>query len=178
MSRKIVRFGVAMEAELLEELDALATARGCTRSELLRDLARNEVSRANKRERVPAVAAVTLVYNHHVRQLSERLTTIQHSLGEAVRSTMHVHLDSENCLETIVMRGRSDQLHEAAERMLATRGVSHGSVEIVTEKALRAHHQHEHDLHGHDHAHDHEPEHTHASRAVGAKRSSKRTRAT
>lgn len=161
MKQDLVRFGVAMEAELLAELDQLAQARGCTRSELLRDLARTEVSRAAKTERVPAVAAVTLVYNHHVRLLSERLTTIQHDLGEAVRSTMHVHLDSENCLEVIVMRGRADQLRDAAERMLATRGVSHGGVELVSEKSLRAHrhehhHEHPHEPHHHPHDHDHE----------------------
>jgi CopG family nickel-responsive transcriptional regulator len=136
--KELVRFGVAMEAELLTELDQLAVLRGCTRSELLRDLARTEVARASSQKRVPAVAAVTLVYNHHVRQLSERLTNIQHELGESVRSTMHVHLDADHCIEVIVLRGRADKLREAAEQMLATRGVSHGSVELISERALAA----------------------------------------
>jgi len=160
MKQDLVRFGVAIEPELLKELDALATARGCTRSELLRDLARNEVARSVTRERVPAVAAVTLVYNHHVRMLSERLTEIQHGLGEQVRSTMHVHLDHENCLEVIVLRGHSDELRAAADRMLGTRGVTHGGIELVSESALtssRSHrHTHEHAEHGgHEHAHEH-----------------------
>jgi CopG family nickel-responsive transcriptional regulator len=154
MKSELVRFGIAMEPGLLEQLDQLAEARGCTRSELLRDLARAEVSRANARERVPAVAAVTLVYNHHVRELSERLTSIQHDLGDQVRSTMHVHLDHDNCLEVIVLRGRSDELRAAAERMLGTRGVSHGGVELVTESALAPAHGQRHQ-HGHGHPHDH-----------------------
>jgi CopG family transcriptional regulator, nickel-responsive regulator len=144
MTRELVRFGVAMEPELLEQLDALATARACTRSELLRDLARNELARAATQKRVPAVAAVTLVYNHHVRLLSERLTEIQHELGEQVRSTMHVHLDHDNCIEVVVLRGRADQLAAAATRMLAIRGVTHGGVEMVTEDALAASRSHRH----------------------------------
>jgi CopG family transcriptional regulator, nickel-responsive regulator len=159
----LVRFGIAMEGELLAELDGLAAARGCTRSELLRDLVRREVERSAVQERVPAVAAVTLVYNHHVRQLSERLTSVQHALGDAVRSTMHVHLDDERCLEVVVMRGRADRLRAAAEQMLSTRGVTHGGVELVTEQALRSATSHRHEVghshepgdHGHAHAHPH-----------------------
>lgn len=165
MKQELVRFGVAMEGELLGELDQLAQERGCTRSELLRDLARREVARAARTQRVPAVAAVTLVYNHHVRNLSERLTAIQHDLGEQVRSTMHVHLDAENCLEVIVLRGRSDLLRGAAERMLATRGVSHGGWEMVTERALRGKRDGEGERGGvgeHEHEHEHAHEHAHA----------------
>lgn len=160
MTRELVRFGVAMEPELLQQLDALAAARSCTRSELLRDLARNEVGKAATQKRVPAVAAVTLVYNHHVRLLSERLTEIQHELGEQVRSTMHVHLDHDNCIEIIVLRGRSDRICDAATRMLAIRGVTHGGVEMVSESALAESRSHRHDdkphTHG-EHSHTHEP---------------------
>lgn len=159
MKSDLVRFGVAMEAELLAEFDRLAERRGTTRSELLRDLARREVAGAATQASVPAVAAVTLVYNHHVRLLSERLTAIQHELGDAVRSTMHVHLDHDNCLEVIVMRGRSDHLRSAAEHMLGTRGVTHGGLEMVTERALAASRSHRlHDGHAHEHDHTHAPE--------------------
>src|SRR5512147_2794661 len=136
MSNNLVRFGVAMEASLIEELDRLCEARNCNRSELLRDLARAEVNRETIQDRVPAFAAVTLVYNHHVRELSERLTALQHDLGEQVRSAMHVHLDHEHCLEVIVMRGRSDQLKEVTGRMLGTRGVIQGGAEYVAEDTL------------------------------------------
>jgi CopG family nickel-responsive transcriptional regulator len=168
MKDNLVRFGVAMESSLIEQLDALAAERGCNRSELLRDLTRAEVSRSALDDRVPAFAAVTLVYNHHVRELSERLTSLQHDLGEQVRSTMHVHLDREHCLEVIVMRGRSDQLKEVTGRMIGTRGVIQGGAEYVAESTLsltgtgRRVHQHEgHEPHSHPHSHAHPHAHPH-----------------
>ena len=154
-----MRFGVAMETSLVAEIDKLCEARRCNRSELLRDLARAEVGRTSLQDRVRAFAAVTLVYNHHVRELSEKLTALQHDLGDQVRSTMHVHLDREHCLEVVVMRGRSDQLKAAAGRMLATRGVLQGGAEYVAEETLGLgstgrrtalighHHPHPHDHH-------------------------------
>jgi CopG family transcriptional regulator, nickel-responsive regulator len=166
MKDNLVRFGVAMESSLIEELDALAKTRGCNRSELLRDLTRAEVSRTALDERVPAFAAVTLVYNHHVRELSERLTALQHDLGEQVRSSMHVHLDHEHCLEVIVMRGRSDELREVTGRMIGTRGVIQGGAEFVAENTLslsgtgRRVNFHEHED-GHSHAHPHSASHAH-----------------
>ncbi|MEO8902327.1 MAG: nickel-responsive transcriptional regulator NikR [Polyangiaceae bacterium] len=158
----LVRFGVAMESGLIEQLDALAAVRGCNRSELLRDLTRAEVRRTALDDKVPAFAAVTLVYNHHVRELSERLTMLQHDLGEAVRSSMHVHLDHEHCLEVIVMRGRSDELKAVTGRMIGTRGVIQGGAEYVAEDTLsrsntgRRMHQHDgHEPHSHPHSHAH-----------------------
>jgi CopG family nickel-responsive transcriptional regulator len=178
MKDNLVRFGVAMESSLIEQLDALAAIRGCNRSELLRDLTRAEVGRTTLDERVPAFAAVTLVYNHHVRELSERLTALQHDLGEQVRSSMHVHLDHEHCLEVIVMRGRSDQLKEVTNRMIGTRGVIHGGAEYVAENTLtlsttgRRVHFHEHPG-GHSHAHPHGPDHVHEHPPPPAKSTAK-----
>ena len=78
----LVRFGVAMEAPLLRAFDALVKQRGSTRSEVLRDLVRAEVTRAQVAAGAPAVAALTVVYDHHVRDLTERLTELQHALGD------------------------------------------------------------------------------------------------
>ena len=86
MKGELVRFGVAMEQSLLSDLDAIVEARGVTRSELLRDLVRAEVVRARAPKGVPAVGTLTLVYDHHVRELTERLTEFQHKLGEQVRA--------------------------------------------------------------------------------------------
>ena len=136
MKQELVRFGIAMEPRLIEQLDHIASERGCTRSEVIRDLSRAEVVKGLIQKKVAAVAAITIVYNHHVRELSERLTAIQHDFGDSVRSTMHVHLDHDHCLEVIVMRGRSDELKAAADQILGTRGVTHGGVEIIAESVL------------------------------------------
>src|SRR5258708_3001100 len=131
----LTRFGVAMEATLLAQFDQLVQERKCTRSELFRDLARAEIVRSLATRRVEAFASVTIVYNHHVRELSERLTQMQHELGDQVRSTMHVHLDHERCLEVIVMRGRADRLQKVAATLFAARGVLPGSIRVVLDAA-------------------------------------------
>ena len=145
MKDALVRFGVALEGSLLRDLDAVVRERGGTRSELFRDLARAEVGRAKVPKAVDAIATLTLVYDHHVRDLSERLTDLQHELGEQVRATLHVHITHDLCLEVIVIRGRSDRLQNIADRLLALRGVKQGGIEIVAGIG---------DLgHGHDHGH-------------------------
>jgi CopG family nickel-responsive transcriptional regulator len=161
MKDELVRFGVAIPQALLADLDAIVEARRVTRSELLRDLVRAEVVRARVSEGVPAVATLTLVYDHHVRELTERLTELQHRLGERVRAALHVHLDEHRCLEVIVLRGRSDELRTFAERLLATRGVTHGGLEIVTDEPDEA---------AAPHAHRHPHEHPHRQERPGRKR--------
>jgi CopG family nickel-responsive transcriptional regulator len=144
MKSPLVRFGVAIEADLLAELDMLVKERGGTRSEMFRDLARAAVGRASIAKGVEAVAALTIVYDHHVRDLSEKLTQLQHDLGDLVRSTMHVHLSHDYCLEVLVLRGRSDELASIAEQILATRGVKHGGIEIVPGVFADPEHEHDH----------------------------------
>ncbi len=143
---ELVRFGVAMERDLLEDLDRLVSARGSTRSEVLRDLVRAEVGREKSRTSADAVASLTIVYDHHVRDLTEKLTELQHEMGAAVRSSMHVHLSDDYCMEVIVMHGHADELRTAADRILATRGVKRGGLELITD--IPHDHAHEHP-HGH-----------------------------
>jgi CopG family nickel-responsive transcriptional regulator len=150
MKDELVRFGVAMEQSLLTDFDTIVEARGVTRSEVLRDLVRAEIVRARINKNVRVVGTLTLVYDHHVRELTERLTEFQHRLGDQVRATLHIHLDDDRCLEVIILRGRSNDLQSVAERLLATRGVTHGRLEIVTDEPRSA------TPHGHSH-HAHEP---------------------
>jgi CopG family nickel-responsive transcriptional regulator len=170
MRAPLVRFGVAIDAPLLSELDKLVADRGTTRSELLRDLARAEVVRAKVRVGVDAVAALTIVYNHHVRDLSEKLTELQHQMGDGVRAAMHVHLSHDYCLEVIIIRGRSDKLQLIANQILGMRGVKHGGIEIVSDVELghgNTPHSHSHG-HDHPHTHDHDHDHDHAPRKAAS----------
>jgi CopG family nickel-responsive transcriptional regulator len=160
---ELVRFGVAMESSLLRAFDALVKKRASTRSEILRDLARAEVMRQDVATGGDAVATVTIVYDHDVRDLTESLNGLQHALGGKVRSTLHVHLDQAHCLEVIVLQGPADELQRFAERVFAMRGVKHGGIEIIAAGKTP-----EGRLHVHLHEHDHDGGHHHHSDAPTA----------
>lgn len=133
MKGELVRFGVAIEDDLLEAFDAQIARKGYgNRSEALRDLIRAGLVEETVVRGGDVTGALMLVYKHHVRELSERLNEIQHELGEAVISTLHVHLDHDHCLEVIAMRGPALTLKEAADRILATRGVVHGRLALTS----------------------------------------------
>jgi CopG family transcriptional regulator, nickel-responsive regulator len=150
MTTNLVRFGLAVDAKLLADFDALVEKRGCSRSELFRDLARAEVSRAQTVAGGDAVATLTILYDHHVPELAEKLTDFQHELGSAIRCTLHLHLNQHDCLEVIVMSGKADTLRAIGDRISATRGVKHGHIEIIAHDAGGDKHTHAAD--GHTHA--------------------------
>lgn len=172
MSDRLVRFGVAMEASLLQQFDELVATRGSTRSEALRDLARAAIQHAEVGRAVEAVGTLTLIYDHHVRDLSERLTELQHELGDGIRSTLHIHLDHDHCLEIIVMHGRSDVLQKQADRILAIKGVLHGAIEIFPRYLTGREPRHDH-----AHRHSHEATHDHGARSKPKARTAHVTRA-
>jgi CopG family transcriptional regulator, nickel-responsive regulator len=155
---QLVRFGVAMEASLLKAFDAVVRRRSTTRSSMLRDLARASVTQAEVAEGADAVATVTIVYDHHVKELSERLTELGHSLGSKVRSSMHVHLDRDHCLDVTILQGPARELRTYADKVFATRGVKHGAIEVIATSKTRPDQLH---VHVHSHAHQGEHEHTH-----------------
>lgn len=137
----LVRFGISMEAPLARQFDKLLRRRGYgSRSEALRDMVRRELVRQQwENDQAEAVGTVTLVYDHHVRELADRLTDLQHAQHELVVSTTHVHLSHETCLEVIVVRGRARDVQRLADRLIATRGVLHGElVATTTGKPFRA----------------------------------------
>ncbi len=125
---KLVRFGVSMDERLLKTLDKVVERRGYpTRSEAIRDLVRTEQVRdAWQKGEGAVVGTLTLIYDHHVRELNEHLVNLQHEHQKIVHSTMHVHLSHRMCLEVIVLRGRPRQIQRLADRLIAARGVKHG----------------------------------------------------
>lgn len=126
---ELVRFGVAMERSLLEQFDRLLARRGyANRSEALRDLVRRELDRDAWQGGRNTVATITLLYDHHVRELSERLTSIQHDAGALIISSLHVHIDHRHCLEVVAARGPARSLRPLAERLLGAKGVLSGDV--------------------------------------------------
>ena len=128
------RIGVAIDASLLEKFDRLIAQRGYTnRSEAFRDLIRDDLVRTDAESPdSQVIGTVTLVYDHHVRLLQEKLTAIQHDYHHSILSTLHVHLDHDNCLEVLVVRGRSAEVRKVADVLISTKGVKHGRLVITT----------------------------------------------
>jgi len=138
MSGTLVRFGVSIDERLLKALDGIVARRGyASRSEALRDLVRSEqVREAWEKETGPVVGTLTLIYDHHVRELAERLVDLQHDHHGLVHSTMHVHLSHRMCLEVIVLNGKPQEVQRLADRLIAARGVKHGRLVATTGEDL------------------------------------------
>src|SRR4029078_6773052 len=110
------------------------------RSEALRDLVRRAIDKDTWDAGGKMVATVTLVYDHHVRELTERLTEIQHDFGDRIISTLHVHLDHDHCMEVIAARGPASEITRLSEPLLGAKGVLSGDVSAA---ALPEHPEHE-----------------------------------
>jgi len=130
----IMRFGVSIDSSLIKEFDALISRKGyATRSEAIRDMIRDTLVEqeweAGKQE---TVGTITIVYNHHTRELEHALTDMQHKSFHQIISALHVHLDAHNCLEVLVVKGKSFEIKGIADRLIGTRGVKHGKLTMTT----------------------------------------------
>ena len=128
------RIGVAIDTSLLDKFDRLISQRGYTnRSEAFRDLIRDDlVEKTWESPDSPVVGTVTLVYDHHVRRLNEKLTGLQHDFHRLILSTLHVHLDHDNCLEVILVKGKAPVVQKLANALIAVKGVKHGRFTATT----------------------------------------------
>jgi CopG family transcriptional regulator, nickel-responsive regulator len=130
----LVRFGVSINEDLLNKFDSLIVNKGYhNRSEAIRDLIRNqlvEVEWENENEEV--AGTVTLIYDHHVRGLSDLLVELQHDFYELILSTMHMHLDHHNCLEVLSVKGIARDVRQLSERLISVKGVKHGRLTITS----------------------------------------------
>ncbi|HEY5516812.1 MAG TPA: nickel-responsive transcriptional regulator NikR [Coriobacteriia bacterium] len=131
----LARFSVAMDEDLLARFDDLVARRGSAvnRSEAVRDLVRDALVDAEWEDSdEEIVGTITMVFDHHASDLSDKLDSLQHAHHERIVSSMHVHLDAHNCLEVIVVRGTSGQVRAIAEGLLGTKGVKHGKLVSTT----------------------------------------------
>ena len=129
-----MRFGVSIDGSLMKDFDALISRKGyATRSEAIRDMIRDTLVEqeweAGKQE---TVGTITIVYNHHTRELEHALTDMQHKSFHQIISALHVHLDAHNCLEVLVVKGKSFEIKRIADRLIGTRGVKHGKLTMTT----------------------------------------------
>ena len=135
---EVVRFSISTDQRLLDRFDALIDQKGyANRSEAIRDLIRNAlVEEVLADEASEAVGTVTLIYDHHVSELSTKLTDHQHHHHRTIVSTLHIHLDDHDCLEVVVLRGKAGEIKALADLLISTKGVKHGR--FVATAATRA----------------------------------------
>lgn len=158
MASDLVRFSIAIPAGLLDQFDDYARRRGIltNRSEAIRDLIRDALVEQDLTDpEASVVGSITIVYDHHVPDLTRKIDSVEHNYPDIIVSSMHVHLDHHNCLEIIAVRGKYAQIHEMSDLLLGIKGIVYGKLTTVatkdrlTEDDLE--HEHEHDHHTHDH---------------------------
>jgi CopG family nickel-responsive transcriptional regulator len=129
----LVRFGVSLGKELLTKFDRRIREKNyANRSEAIRDLIRQELVQKEWEEGGEVAGAITLIYDHHKRELLNKITDVQHGFQELIISAQHVHLDHRNCLEIIAVRGRTAQVHRLADTLKSIKGVKHGTLSMAT----------------------------------------------
>lgn len=154
------RFTISLDDKLAHEFDAwMAQRRYENRSEAVRDLLRSEMDRSRIQQHPDGqcVACLSYVFNHHERDLAERLTHLQHEHHDLTMSTMHAHLDHEHCIETVLLRGHIANVQRFADAVCAQRGVHHGKLNLISvdlhASHVHDHHPHEQDDPGRPHLH-------------------------
>lgn len=153
----LVRFGVSIEDELLESFDELSAERGYSnRSEAVRDLMRDALVQSRVKaqpEKTEVIASLTLVYDHHARELNDKMADIQHDHHGLVISVLHVHISHDDCMEVIAMRGKVGEVRHLADALLNLKGVKHGKLfTTLPAKSITSRHSA-----AHSHAHEHTP---------------------
>jgi len=130
----IVRFGISITDDLLLRFDRLIAEKGyVNRSEAIRDLIRgalveNDLSHGEEE----AIGTISMVYDHHTRDLADKLTEHQHSHHKEIISALHVHLDHHHCLEVVIAKGRANEIKRLADELIGTKGVKHGKLMMTT----------------------------------------------
>lgn len=155
---ELIRFGVSIDHELLEQFDRQIERKGYTnRSEAIRDLIRNNLVTEEWATDQEIVGTITIVYDHHTPDLNRHMTHIQHSFTGEIKSVLHIHMDHHNCLEVLVVQGQGHQVQSLADQLISLRGIKHGKLTTTTTgQSLPStgghhvkHHEHDHEEHEH-----------------------------
>lgn len=151
----LVRFGISMPQSLIEQFDRLIALQGYdNRSEAIRDLARKALLTSSSMQPNEMVAGtIVMVYDHEIRDLPITLMELQHDYHHAIISTMHIHLNHQQCLEILVVRGEVQKLRELQQRIQVLKGVGYAELSVTHVDEHSQSHRHGHH-HGHHHVHD------------------------
>lgn len=133
LMKKLIRFGVAMEKSLLLDFDKASKQKGyANRSEAIRDLVRESLVKKEWISNKQVAGIISMVYNHHQRELVTTLLDIQHDYQSLIISTQHIHLDRHNCMEVIATKGKAKDIQVLADKLKSVRGVKHVNVNMAT----------------------------------------------
>lgn len=127
------RFSVSMTPDLAETLDAMVSSKGFpSRSQAIAEILRAHLAASGAEKPDTLIAGtVTLVYDHHKRNLTANLTDIQHDYHDLICSVLHVHVDHHVCMEVLAVRGRSGRIREMSDRLITTKGIQHGRLAVT-----------------------------------------------
>lgn len=129
----LVRFSISLDESLLQKFDLrLQEQNYKNRSEAIRDLIRENLIEKEWAQNAEVAGTITLVYDHHRRGLVQKLTALQHSYHHMIISTQHIHLDHDNCLEVIIVRGKARSLAQLTDNLKTVKGVKYGNLAMAT----------------------------------------------
>ncbi|HQC43368.1 MAG TPA: nickel-responsive transcriptional regulator NikR [Verrucomicrobiota bacterium] len=128
-----VRFSISLPPKLMEQLDKMMLQKGReNRSQLISEMIRNQlIEHQSQQGQKEMAGTITLVYDHHTPHVQSELTRIQHDLHNCILSTTHVHLDHDNCLEVLIVRGKANLIRSISERIFSCKGIKHGKLTIT-----------------------------------------------
>ena len=130
---QVKRFGVSLEDDLLKKLDHLVENQNFpNRSQAIRYLIKKNLVEDEWQGNEEVAGAIVLVYDHHKRNLQKQSTEVQHNFHHLILASQHVHLDHDNCLETISVKGKSMELVKLANQLIAIKGIKHGKLVMST----------------------------------------------
>ena len=134
---KIKRFGVSIEHDLLKKFDRFIKKKGYTnRSEAIRDIVRKDIiTEKNKNPNLESIGTLTIIYDHHIGNLTNRLLNLQHDHTSEILSTTHIHIDHHNCLEVLVLKGKTGNIQKLADNIKSLKGIKHGEL-VITESQI------------------------------------------
>ena len=134
---KITRFGISIEPDLLKNFDKIIKKKGYkNRSEAIRDIIRKDLIKEKSEDpNSEAIGTLTMIYDHHTGNLTNRLLDIQHDHTKEILTTTHIHIDHHNCLEVIVLKGKTGNIQKLADNIKALKGIKHGEL-VITKSSL------------------------------------------
>lgn len=137
MTGKIIRFGVSIEPGLIKNFDKKIKQEGYeNRSEAIRDLIRKDLIKKKSADpNSESIGTLTMLYDHHIGNLTNKLLDLQHDHTKEILSTTHIHVDHDNCLEVLVLKGKTKKIQKLADNIKSLKGIKHGEL-VITKRNI------------------------------------------